>query len=126
MCKCNRTGLFLHGGALGGAVVVVGSATQIGLLTHLHRPSPPRRRRRLRCRPRITRRRLSASTPLVRAVVGLPRRHIAFPLVMVQHARCCVAKCPGVLRVGGVRYDGAERRLRLLACAVAKRRCSRL
>ena len=65
MCKCNRTGLFLHGGALGGAVVVVGSATQIGLLTHLHRPSPPRRRRRLRCRPRITRRRLSASTPLV-------------------------------------------------------------
>ena len=126
MCKCNRTGLFLHGGALGGAVVVVGSATQIGLLTHLHRPSPPRRRRRLRCRPRIKRRRLSASTPLVRAVVGLPRRHIAFPLVMVQHARCCVAKCPGVLRVGGVRYDGAERRLRLLACAVAKRRCSRL
>ena len=39
---------------------------------------------------------------------------------MVQHARCCVAKCPGVLRVGGVRYDGAERRLRLLACAVYK------
>ena len=111
MCKCNRTGLFLHGGALGGAVVVVGSATQIGLLTHLHRPSPPRRRRRLRCRPRIKRRRLSASTPLVRAVVDLLRRDITFPLPMVQGARCCFATCPGVLRVGGVRYDGGERRL---------------
>ena len=117
MCKCNRTGLFLHGGALGGAVVVVGSATQIGLLTHLHRPSPPRRRRRLRCRPRITRRRLGASTRLVRVVVGLPRRYVTFPFLMVQGARCCVATCPGVLRVEGVRCDGGERRLLALVRA---------
>ena len=91
------------------------TATQIGLLTHLHRPSPPRRRRRLRCRPRIKRRRLSASTPLVRAVVGLPRRYMTFPFLMVQGACCCIATSPGVLRVEGVRYDAAERLLRTLA-----------
>ena len=36
---------------------------------------------------------------------------------MVQHARCCIATCPGVLRVGGVRCDGGERRLLALVRA---------
>ena len=67
-------------------------------------------------RPR-PRRRLGASTRLVRVVVGLPRRYVTFPFLMVQGARCCVATCPGVLRVEGVRCDGGERRLLALVRA---------
>ena len=37
----------------------------------------------------------SASSPLVRAVLGLPRRYVAFPLPMVQGACCCFATSPG-------------------------------
>ena len=37
----------------------------------------------------------SARSLLVRAVLGLPRRYGAFPLQMVQGARCCVATSPG-------------------------------
>ena len=37
----------------------------------------------------------SARSLLVRAVPGLPRRYVAFPLPMVQGARCCVATSPG-------------------------------
>ena len=65
-------------------------------------------------------------SPLVRAVVGLPRRYMTFPFLMVQGACCCFATPLGVLRVEGVRSDGAERLLRLLACAVAQRHSSRL
>ena len=68
---------------------------RIGPVAHLHRPSPSRRRRRLRQRRRLKRRRLRASSPLVRAVLGLPRRYITFPLPMVQGACCCVATSPG-------------------------------
>ena len=37
----------------------------------------------------------SARSLLVRAVPGLPRRYVAFPLPMVQGACCCVATSPG-------------------------------
>ena len=67
----------------------------IGPVAHLHIPSPSRRRRRPRRRRRLSTRRLSASSPLVRAVLGLPRRYVAFPLPMVQGACCCVATSPG-------------------------------
>ena len=53
----------------------------------------------------------------MRVVVGLPRRYVTFPFLMVQGARCCVATCPGVLRVEGVRCDGGERRLLALVRA---------
>ena len=36
---------------------------------------------------------------------------------MVQRACCCIATSPGVLRVGGVRCDGGERRLLALVRA---------
>ena len=54
-----------------------------------------RRRRRPRRRRRLSTRRLSASSPLVRAVLGLPRRYNAFPFLMVQGACCCFATSPG-------------------------------
>ena len=68
---------------------------RLGPSAHLHRPTPSCRCRRLRRRRRLSTRRLSASSPLVRAVLGLPRRYIAFPLPMVQGACCCVATSPG-------------------------------
>ena len=42
---------------------------------------------------------------------------MTFPFLMVQRACCCIATSPGVLRVGGVRCDGGERRLLALVRA---------
>ena len=40
MCKCNRTGLFLHGGALGGGVVVGSNLLDVGPRPRLGGYSP--------------------------------------------------------------------------------------